>query len=262
MTEATYPEASPVPEINKITTSDIFAVLRKGLADFKAAPSFGLFFSAFYVLFGAIILLELEVLDQSYWIIPVALGFPLLAPFLAVGLYEVSHRLENGQPLEWGEILGVIFRQKDRQFPTMAMMMIMFYMFWVFVAHLVFALFMGLEPMSNILTDWRETLLAPRGLAMLAVGTAVGAVLSFTLFSLTVVSFPLLLDKELDFITAMICSVGVVRENLVPMLLWAAIVAGLTLLAMLPYFLGLPFVMPVLGHATWHLYRRTLRHPE
>ncbi len=218
MTEATYPEASPVPEINKITTSDIFAVLRKGLADFKAAPSFGLFFSAFYVLFGAIILL--------------------------------------------GEILGVIFRQKDRQFPTMAMMMIMFYMFWVFVAHLVFALFMGLEPMSNILTDWRETLLAPRGLAMLAVGTAVGAVLSFTLFSLTVVSFPLLLDKELDFITAMICSVGVVRENLVPMLLWAAIVAGLTLLAMLPYFLGLPFVMPVLGHATWHLYRRTLRHPE
>jgi uncharacterized membrane protein len=258
MTDATQIAPSPPPRIGRVGLGDIAAALKAGLRDFARAPAFGLFFASFYVAGGILIYLQLGVLDQSYWIIPVALGFPLLAPFLAVGLYEVSRRLEIGEPLDWAAVLGVIFRQKDRQFPSIAMVIIMVFMFWVFVAHLVFALFMGLEPMTNILSNWQDTLLTRNGLTMLAVGTAAGAVLAFVLFSLTVASLPLLLDRELDFITAMIASFQLVLANPLPMIAWGLIISALMLVAMLPLFLGLFLVLPVLGHATWHLYRRSM----
>ncbi len=258
MSDTTQIAPSPPPKLGSVGFSDITAALGAGMRDFLKAPLFGLFFASFFVIGGILIYLQLDVLDQSYWIIPIGLGFPLLSPFLAVGLYEVSRRLERGEALDWAAVLGVVFRQKERQFPSVAMVIIMIFMFWVFVAHLVFALFMGLEPMTNIITNWRDTLLTEEGLTMLAVGTGVGAVLSFILFSLTVVSLPLLLDREIDFITAMISSFQLVLANLVPMLAWGALIAVLMVLGMLPFFLGLFIVLPVLGHATWHLYRRSL----
>lgn len=258
MTDATQIAPSARPEIGRLGFADIGAILAAGLRDFIRAPAFGLFFALPYVVGGILIYLQLGVIDRSYWIIPVALGFPLLAPFLAVGLYEVSRRLEADEPLDWAAVLGVVLRQKDRQFPSMAMMLIMIFMFWVFIAHLVFALFMGLEPMTNILSNWQDTLFTRNGLTMLAIGTAVGGVLAFALFSLTVASLPLLLDRELDFITAMICSVQLVLANLGPMLVWGAVIGLLTFAGMVPLFLGLFVVMPVLGHATWHLYRHCM----
>jgi len=246
---------SATPKIGAVAFKDITAALSAGIKDFRKAPSFGLFFSAFYVVGGWLIYLELAVRGSEIWVIPIALGFPLLAPFAAVGLYEVSRRLEAGEALKWSKILGVVVRQKDRQFPSIAMVIIMVFMFWVFVAHLVFALFMGLQPMTNIMTNWQDTLFTSEGLTMLAVGSGVGAVLSFVLFSLTVVSLPMLLDRELDFITAMICSFQLVMANPVPMLAWGLLIAVLTLAGMALYFLGLLVVLPVLGHATWHLYR-------
>jgi len=261
MTDASQIAPSPPPEIGAFRFADIGAVLAAGWRDFRRAPAFGLFFALPYVLGGMLIYLQLDVLERSYWIIPVGLGFPLLAPFLAVGLYEVSRRLESGEGLEWSEILGVIFRQKDRQIPSMAVVIIMIFMFWVFVAHLIFALFMGLVPMTNILVNWQDTILTQNGLTMLGIGTLVGAGLAFALFSLTVVSLPLLLDREIDFITAMICSVQLVMANLGPMLAWGAVIALLTFAGMAPFFFGLLLVLPVLGHATWHLYRRCLSFP-
>lgn len=258
MTDATTLEPSAPPNIESIGFSDVTAALRAGFADFMRAPAFGLFFAGFYVVMGIVIYLQLDVLEQSYWIIPVGLGFPLLAPFLAVGLYEVSRRLETGEPLDWAQVLGVVFNQKDRQFPSIAMVIIMIFMFWVFVAHLVFAIFMGLEPLTNITSNWQDALLNRNGITMLVVGTAVGAVLSFCLFSLTVTSLPLLLDRELDFITAMICSFQSVLQNFLPMLGWGVIISIFMVLGMLPFFLGLLVVLPVLGHATWHLYRRVM----
>jgi uncharacterized membrane protein len=118
---------------------------------------------------------------------------------------------------------------------------------------MIFALFMGLSTMTNVSSSL-EVYFTPEGLSMLAVGTGVGAVFALLLYSLTVVSLPLLLDREVDFVTAMLTSLRVVIENPVPMLVWAALVAGLTFLAMLPAFLGLFFALPLLGHATWHLY--------
>ncbi len=254
----THAEASSPPILNEIGLSDIGAALKAGYQDFRKAPAFGLFFATFFVIGGILIWLELTIQGREYWVIPLALGFPLLAPFLAVGLYEVSRRLEAGEPLVWPEILGVVTGERHRQCPSMAMVLIMFFMFWVFIAHLVFALFMGLQPMTNVLVNWQDTLFTQNGLTMLAVGTLVGSAMAFMLFSLTAISLPMLLDREMDFITAMINSFQLVAMNLVPMLIWGLLISGLVLLAMLPFFLGLFIVLPILGHATWHLYRRAV----
>ncbi|MDA5094616.1 DUF2189 domain-containing protein [Aliiroseovarius sp. KMU-50] len=258
MSDATHPEASSPPNINQITTGDVTAALKAGWADFLKAPAFGLFFALFYVLGGIVLYLEFEVMGQSYWIIPVAFGFPFLAPFLAVGLYEVSRRLERGADLDWAAILGSVFNQKDRQFPSIAMVLIMGFLFWIFVAHIVFMLFMGLQPMTNIMSNWQDALLNRNGISMLVVGTIVGGAMAFVAFSITVCSLPMLLDREMDFISAMIHSFQAVMQNLVPMLIWGGVVSVALVLGMLPFFLGLFVALPVLGHATWHLYRRTM----
>lgn len=259
MTDVVQLEASAPPSIQQIDISDVTAALKAGWADFRKAPAFGLFFALFYVLGGIVLYLEFEVMGQSYWIIPVAFGFPFLAPFLAVGLYEVSRRLERGQELDWAAILGSVFNQKDRQFPSIAVVLIMGFLFWIFVAHIVFMLFMGLQPMTNITSNWQDALINRNGISMLAVGSLVGGAMAFVAFSITVCSLPMLLDREMDFISAMIHSFQAVVQNIVPMVIWGVIVSILLVLGMLPLFLGLFIALPVLGHATWHLYRRTMR---
>ena len=136
----------------------------------------------------------------------------------------------------------------------MAFVSVFFFGMWTYLAHLIFALFFGLKPMTNIMSD-NSVLFSIDGLLFLVVGTIVGAILATVLFSITVVAMPLMLHRDIDFISAMITSVSFVIENRGVMLVWGLMVAGLTLIAMLPFFLGLLVVLPVLGHATWHLYR-------
>jgi len=259
MTDQTVVPPSAVPAIHPVSSDDIRIALRLGLADFRRAPAFGILFSAVYVLGGLVLYLVLAAIGQSWWLIPLSLGFPILAPFAAVGLYEVSRRLESGAPLDFNSVLGAVFRQKDRQIPSMAVVILVFFMFWVFVAHTIFALFFGMAAFRGSVLDMALT---PNGLVMLVVGSLVGGAMALTLFSLMVVSLPLLLDKELDFVTAMITSFHSVLASPVPMLTWAAIIAGVLLVAMAPMFLGLFVALPVLGHASWHLYRRVLRDAE
>lgn len=248
---------SALPQINRVTTAAIGEVLRAGWNDFRRAPGFGLFFSAVYVAGGIVIYLVYAASGQEWWLIPVVVGFPILAPFAAVGLYEVSRRIESGERLLWREVLGVVFRQKDRQVPSMAMVVMLLFMFWVFVAHTIFALFMGLQAMTNV-TSSAAFLLQGNGPVMLLVGSLVGAAFAVVLFSVTVVGLPLLLEHEVDFVTAMITSVQAVTANVVPMALWGVTIAALLFLGMAPLFLGLFIVLPVLGHATWHMYRRLM----
>ncbi|GKY87682.1 DUF2189 domain-containing protein [Sinisalibacter aestuarii] len=262
MTDATTPEASAPPQIGRVTFADLRAALRAGINDFVRAPLHGIFFASFFVIGGILIYFQLDQLERSYSIIPLAFGFPLLAPFLAMGLYDVSRRLERGDDLPFGQIVGVVYRQKDRQCPSMAAVIIVIFLFWVFIAHMIFALFLGFMPMTNISTDWGATLFTQNGISMLLFGTAVGAGLAFVLFAITVMGLPMLLDREFDFISAMIYSFQTVMANLVPMLAWGLLIAVLTFAAMLPFFLGLFVVMPVLGHATWHLYRRTMSYAD
>ena len=252
------PEASPVPEIGKLTLSEVFTSLRRGADDFRRAPAYGLFFSAFYVVIGfALFMLGA---DTFVWTLALSLGFPLVAPFAAVGLYEVSRRLEADEPLVWSEILGVVIAEKDRQIPWMGAIILIIFLFWSFFAHMLFALFMGLSTLTNISSSY-EVLFTGNGLVMIGLQAVVGGAVAFLVFAFTVVSLPLLLDKEIDFVTAMLLSFRTVAANLRVMLIWAAIIAGLLFLGMLPLFLGLLIVLPILGHATWHIYRRALYHP-
>ncbi|WP_194095794.1 DUF2189 domain-containing protein [Marivivens aquimaris] len=252
------PPASQLPLVGTVTVNDIFASLRAGIYDFRRAPQFGLFFSAVYVLIGfAMVMLGA---GHVSWVLATSLGFPLAAPFAAVGLYEVSRRLENGQPLAWSEVLGVVWQERTRQIPWMGAIIVIYFLFWTFLAHMLFALTMGLSVVRNISSSY-EMFFTSTGLTMIAVELAVGAVLAFLLFAMTVVSLPLLLEKEVDFVSAMLLSIKVVASNLAVMLIWAAIIAVLSLIALAPAFLGLMVVLPVLGHATWHLYRRALYDP-
>ncbi|GAB4383464.1 DUF2189 domain-containing protein [Albidovulum sp.] len=245
----------PLPAIRVISRADIGAVLKLGLRDFLRAPLFGLFFSFVYVLGGLILWRIYGVAGQEWWLAPVAVGFPLLAPFAAVGLYEVSRRLEAGEPLSWPSVLGVVFAQKDRQIPALAAVIIVIFLFWVFVAHALFALFMGLRAFTSG-TDLVSLFLEGNGPLMLLVGGAVGAGFAAVLFAITVVGLPLLLDREVDFVTAMIHSVQATIANLPVMILWGIVIATALFAGMLPLFLGLFVVLPVLGHASWHMYRR------
>jgi uncharacterized membrane protein len=254
----TPPAASPRPDIGRLTLLEIRAALKSGLWDFRRAPQFGLFFSAFYVVVG----LGLWMIGAGtfFWTLALALGFPLVAPFAAVGLYEVSRRIEHDEPLDWASVLGVVVKERQRQIPWIGAILVIVFLFWSFLAHMLFAFFMGPSALINISSSY-DALMTPRGYAMFAVQALVGAAAAFLVFAITVVSLPLLLEKEFDFVTAMLISIDTVRANLAVMLIWAAIIAALLFLAMLPGFLGLFLILPVLGHATWHIYRRVLYHP-
>ncbi len=255
---APAPKASPIPEISRVSLPELWAALKAGLWDFRTAPLFGLAFSAFYVCAG-LVLLWLGA-GTFLWTLAFALGFPLVAPFAAVGLYEVSRRIEAGAPLFWSEVLGVVWNERHRQLPWVGAILAMLFLFWSFFAHMTFALFFGASALTNVSTSW-DIFFTGNGVAMLAVQLVVGAGVAFLTFGLTAVSLPLLVDKELDFVTAMLLSLRVVGRNRAVMGIWALVIAVSLFMGMLPFFLGLFIVLPVLGHATWHLYRRALYDP-
>ena len=254
MTDA---DAPVPPEINDIAFSDLRESLQLGWRDLCRAPLFGLAFAAVYVAGGWLILWATTTKGQIWWTLPAGAGFPILGPFIACGFYEISRRLEAGTPLTLGGVLGVIWQQKDRQIPSIAAVIVVFFLFWNFLAHMIFALFLGNAPMTNVSSSL-AIFATGDGLAMLGVGTVVGAVFATLLFSLTVVSLPMLLDREVDFVTAMLTSLALVQENPAVMLTWGALVAVALFAGMLTGFTGLFVVLPLFGHATWHLYRRAI----
>lgn len=247
-------DSTPLPEINIVEFSDLRDILAKGWRDFRKAPKFGIALGAIFAIAGVVIFLQLMVWGRGWGIFTIIVGFPLIAPFLAVGLYEVSREIERGETPTWHHVLSRIFHERGREIPWMAFVSVFFFGMWTYLAHLIFALFFGLKPMTNIMSD-NSVLFTLDGLVFLTVGTIVGAILATVLFSITVVSMPLMLHRDIDFISAMITSVSFVVQNRMVMLVWGLTVSGLSILAMLPFFLGLLVVLPVLGHATWHLYR-------
>ena len=250
-----------VPAVARITLRDVAAALRLGIGDFLRAPQFGLFFAGIYVAGGIGIYLLLRVYDLPWMILPIAVGFPLIGPFVAVGLYEVSRRQMAGRPLEWRQVLSVIFAQRNRQLGWMAFVVLFIFWIWIYQVRILLAICLGYHSISTLEGFLGVVIGTADGLTFLCIGSLVGAALSFVLFCSTVTAIPLLLDRDLDVVTAIITSFRSVLENPYPMIGWGIAVAALTVAALLPMFLGLFLVLPVLGHATWHLYLRVLPAP-
>ncbi len=249
---------APLPQA-QVATDLVFADLGKALAagwrDFLAMPQYGMFFGGVYVLAGLAMGWAAIVASEPTWLIPAMAGFPLVAPFVAVGLYEASRRREVGERAGWRAVLGALKGHGDDQILSMGVIVFVAFSFWMIVAHAIFAIFMAESGMGG---ESIAALLTPAGLTMLGVGSAVGAVMAFAFYAMTVISLPMLVERKVDFLTAIIASFKVVRGNPAVMLGWAAIIAAVLFAAMIPAFLGLLVALPVLGHATWHLYRRAV----
>lgn len=252
----------PMPQVHKITANDVIDALAAGLSDFRRAPVYGLTIGALFAAGGLFVVLSAAALEMSYLSYPAAAGFVLLGPFAAVGLYEVSRRLQSGQELSWSAILGTIWAQKGRELSWMAFVVLFIQIMWMYQVRLLLALFLGFRSFASFQEFLTEIVSTPEGLMFLAVGHVVGAILSLLLFSLTVISFPLLLEEDRDFITAMITSVRAVVTSPAPMIGWAFAVTALLIVSMAPGFLGLIVTLPILGHTTWHLYKKCVTIPE
>lgn len=243
------------PVVRPIKAVDIAEALGQGLRDFQAMPLYGLAFGALYAGGGIVIVLCLTAFGMVYLAYPLAAGFALIGPFVAIGLYEVSRRREAGQKATVSGIWSTI--RSRSELGWMAFVTLFVFVIWMYQVRLLIALLLGLNASFGSLHEFITVVLTTNeGLLFLALGNAVGAALSLILFSLTVVSFPLLLDREVDFVTAMVTSVRAVVASPLPMIGWAAIIVVLLIVSALPWFLGLLVTLPVLGHATWHLYRK------
>ena len=223
-----------------------------------AAPLYGILAGLGSVIAGWALVGITAAAGHTFWLILAVFGFPLIAPFAALGTYEVSRLLEQGIKPTLDQVLRVLWAERLRQLPWLCALMVVALLFWFFLGHMIFALFLGLKPMTNVMSSL-EVFLSPDGLMMLGLGTVVGGVFAFLLYSMCVIGLPMLLDREVDYVTAMLRSINVVSANPVPMLIWAAIIAISVFVAMIPGFLGLIVVLPWLGHASWHLYRLLMR---
>ena len=244
--------------INKISFQDLIEVLQLGIRDFISYPFYGLFFGGIYVLGGLLLVSTFFFLNIQWAIYPIAIGFALIGPFIASGLYEVSRRRGKNLTISWRAVLGVIWDQKNRELGWMAFVMLFVFWVWMYQARTLFVIFFGFGGFATLAGFLDTIFTTTNGLYFLIIGNLIGAVISFVMFSITVISCPMLLDRDIDFVTAMMTSIKTILKSPLPLIAWGGLVIFVVLLSMLPAFLGLFITLPVLGHSTWHLYRSAI----
>ncbi len=245
------------PGVRAITVDDISNALTDGMRDFRAAPLFGLAFGGACTLTGILLVVLIQDLGLIFLTYPVIAGFALVAPSAAVGLYEISRRLERGEPTDALSVMRAVIVHGGKEMGFMALVGLFGLLTWLYSAGFLYALFFGMQS-ADIGEIIASAVTTPRGMAFLLVGNMVGGVMAMLLFAISVVSYPLLIDRDVDFVIAMITSIRAVMASPGPMIGWGIFLATLTGIACLPMFLGLVVVLPLLGHATWHLYRRAV----
>lgn len=255
---ATVVKRKQWPDVHMITSTDVFAALAQGLQDFRSAPGFGLFFGGLYAIGGIVIFILLTQYNLPFLVYPMATGFVLIAPFVATGLYDVSRKLLEGQKLTWTGVLRSIKGASGRDMGWMALVTGFTLIIWMDIAAILFFGFFGGQGITtgSVSELLKQIVSTPEGWLFLLLGNTVGALIATFVYSFTVVSFPMLYDRDVDFVTAMVTSVRSVVDNIGPMLLYAIIIGTLMLLSILSGFLAFFVVLPLLGHATFHLYKR------
>jgi len=256
--EALGGEHTADPVIRKITVDDLKMALRKGVEDFEAARTDVIFLCIVYPIIGVALVALLISNYTLHLVFPVAAGFALLGPIAGVVLYEMSRRREKGEEVNWGAALGVMARPNFSAIVVLALFLIMIFALWVLAAGEIYRDTLGPVPPASVSSFMTEVLTTGPGWAMIIVGMAVGFVFALVALAISVVSFPLLLDRNVGVPVAVITSYRVFRENPRVVATWGLIVAVSLALGSIPFFLGLIIVLPIFGHATWHLYRRAV----
>jgi uncharacterized membrane protein len=244
--------------VRTITLEDLKDALRMGWEDFKAAPTHAILLALIYPALG--ILLARTILGYSILplLFPLAAGFALLGPFAALGFYDLSRRREQGESPTASHALSVLRSPSIGAMVFFGGLLLVLFLVWLTAANSIYNATFGYAPAASFPDFFHRVLTTAEGQQLIVVGCGVGFLFAFVALCISVVSFPLMLDRHASATDAMITSVRAVAQNPIPMAAWGLIVAALLIAGTIPFFLGLTVVIPVLGHATWHLYRKVI----
>ncbi len=251
-------DTTAMPVVHTLTLQDLRACLRAGYEDFLQTRADAVFVILIYPIAGLLMFGIGLNKDMVPLLAPLIAGFALVGPVAAVGLYEISRKREQGGDVHWLDAFGVFRSPSFGAILALGFYLVMLLLIWLMVAQSIYAQTLGPEPPASITSFVTDIFTTSAGWAMILVGTTTGFIFALIALALSVVSFPLLLDKKVGVPVAVVTSVRVLRHNPRVILTWGAIVAAMLVLGAIPMLLGLIVVMPILGHATWHLYRRAV----
>ena len=249
---------SPAPAVTRIGVADLGEVLVSGLRDFSAFRSDVIFLCLLYPVAGLILARLAFGYQMLPLLFPLASGFALVGPFAAVGLYEMSRRREQSAEIGWSDAFGVIHSPSFPAIVLLGLVLMAIFLLWLATALKIYVWTFGPGAPVSAAMFIRDVFTTHAGWILIGAGVGVGFLFALLVLTISVVSFPLLLDRESGLDTAILTSIRAVAANPGPMALWGLIVAAGLVMGSLPFLLGLIIVMPVLGHATWHLYRRVV----
>jgi uncharacterized membrane protein len=251
-------ESAAQPTIRVIGPADLRDALAAGFDDFAAMPSHAMFLCVIYPLAGLVLGRLAFGYDVLPLLFPLIAGFALIGPFAALGLYELSRRREQGLDISWRQALEVWRAPSFGAIMVLGVLLMAIFLVWLAVAQAIYVANFGYAPAASMPDFVRQVLTTPAGWALIIVGNGVGFLFALVVLTISAVSFPLLLDRDVGLAVAILTSIRAVQKNPATMALWGLIVAVLLAIGTLPFFLGLTVVLPVLGHATWHLYRKVV----
>jgi uncharacterized membrane protein len=252
------PDGAAGPVIRTIGLSDLHRALQLGWEDFKAVPSHAIILCLIYPVLGLVLARLVHGYSVLPLLFPLAAGFALLGPFAALGLYEMSRRRENGQPASAWDAMDVFQSPSFGAMLGLGTMLLALFVVWIMTAQAIYTAAFGYETAANIPDFATRILTTPQGWWLIIAGCGVGFLFALVALGVSVVSFPIMLDRHTGAGEAMVTSLRAVAKNPLPMAAWGLIVAVLLVVGSLPFFLGLAVVIPLLGHATWHLYRKVI----
>jgi uncharacterized membrane protein len=246
------------PVVRTIGLMDLKDALARGISDFSAMPSHAVFLCLIYPIVGLILARVTVGYDVLSLLFPLAAGFALVGPFAAIGFYELSRQREQGLDPSWQNAFDVLHSPSRGAIAALGFLLLAIFVLWVAVAQAIYIASFGYEPAASIPHFLRQVFTTPAGWMLIIVGNGIGFLFALAVLIVSVVSFPLLLDRDVGAVEAVLTSVRAVSANPVPMAIWGLIVAGLLVIGALPFFVGLAVVVPILGHSTWHLYRKVV----
>ncbi len=246
------------PAVRRVGVADLREALARGFADFSACRTDVVFLCVIYPVVGILLARFAFDYDMLPLLFPLASGFALIGPVAAVGLYEMSRRREQGMRAGWADAFGAVRSPSFGAIVVLGLLLLAIFVLWLAAAQAIYDATLGPEPPSSAAAFFSAVLTTGAGWTMIAVGMGVGFLFAALVLAISVVSFPLLLDRNVGLGTAIATSVRVVAANPGVSAIWGMIVAGSLVIGSLPVFLGLIIVMPVLGHATWHFYRKAV----